>query len=72
MPAPPERKPAFEEINGEAPDSQHAGPVEKPTFIRVNVQAPRPLKVSATIAALALGIVALFAVRAFFFGNHAT
>jgi hypothetical protein len=33
MPAPPERKPAFEKIVGEAPDSQHAGPSEKPSFV---------------------------------------
>jgi hypothetical protein len=35
MPAPPELKPAFEKIEGEPPDSQHAGPAEKPTFVRV-------------------------------------
>jgi hypothetical protein len=34
IPAPPERKAAFEKVEGEAPDSQHAGPVEKPIFIR--------------------------------------
>ena len=33
MPAAPERKPAFERIAGEAPDSQHTGPADKPTFI---------------------------------------
>src|SRR5262249_25754754 len=38
MPAPPERKPAFAEIIGEAPDSQHAGPAEKPTFVQVIVR----------------------------------
>jgi tetratricopeptide (TPR) repeat protein len=32
MPAPPPRKPAFEKIIGEAPDSQHTGPADKPTF----------------------------------------
>src|SRR6516164_3307743 len=37
MPAPPERKPAFTEIIGEPPDSQHTGPVDKPTFIQVTV-----------------------------------
>jgi hypothetical protein len=37
MPAPPERKPAFEKITGEAPDSQHVGPAEKPTFVQVTV-----------------------------------
>jgi hypothetical protein len=72
MPAPPERKPAFERIEGEAPDSQHAGPPEKPIFAQVNVQAPRSLKVSAAIAALALGVAAVFAVLAFFFGDHAS
>jgi TIR domain len=35
MPAPPERKPAFEKIEGDAPDSQHVGPAEKPTFVIV-------------------------------------
>jgi TIR domain len=35
MPAPPELKPAFKKIEGEPPDSQHAGPAEKPTFVRV-------------------------------------
>src|SRR5262249_31210438 len=29
MPAPSELKPAFEKIEGEPPDSQHAGPAEK-------------------------------------------
>jgi hypothetical protein len=33
MPAPPERKPAFEQIEGEPPDTQHAGPDDKPTFV---------------------------------------
>jgi hypothetical protein len=42
MPAPPERKPAFEKIEGEGPDSQHAGPVEKPIFIRGNVENVLP------------------------------
>src|SRR5262249_12521506 len=37
MPAPPERKPAFEKIEGEPPDSQYAGPAEKPTFVQVTV-----------------------------------
>jgi hypothetical protein len=72
MPAPPQRKPAFEKVEGEAPDSQHAGPPEKPTFTQVNVQVPRSLKVSAAFAALALGVVAAFAVLAFFFGDHAS
>jgi len=37
MPAPPERKPAFAEIVGEPPDSQHTGPIEKPSFVQVTV-----------------------------------
>jgi len=37
MPAPPERKPAFAKITGEAPDSQHTGPADKPIFIQVTV-----------------------------------
>jgi hypothetical protein len=36
MPAPPP-KPAFEKIEGEPPDSQHAGPAEKPTFVQVQI-----------------------------------
>jgi hypothetical protein len=32
MPAPPPRKPAFGTVEGEAPDSEHTGPAEKPTF----------------------------------------
>jgi TIR domain-containing protein len=32
MLAPPERKPAFEKIEGQAPDSQYAGPAEKPSY----------------------------------------
>jgi TIR domain-containing protein len=35
MPAPPKLKPAFEKIEGEPPDSQDAGPAEKPIFVRV-------------------------------------
>jgi TIR domain len=70
MPAPPERKPAFERIEGDPPDRQHTGPPEKPTFAQVNVP-PRSLKISVAIAALALAIVAVFAVLAFF-GDHAT
>ena len=34
MPAPPELKPAFEKIEGEAPDSQHAGPAELEVALR--------------------------------------
>src|SRR5262249_14808292 len=37
MPAPPERKPAFAQVTGEPPDSQYAGPTEKPTFVQVTV-----------------------------------
>jgi hypothetical protein len=68
IPAPPELKPAFEKIEGEPPDSQHAGPAEKPTFVRVSVNdgVPRWLKLSAAIA----GVVgAVFAVLAFFFAG---
>jgi hypothetical protein len=68
MPAPPELKPAFEKIEGEPPDSQHAGPAEKPTFVRVSVNdgVPRWLKLSAAIA----GVVgAVFAALAFFFAG---
>ena len=71
MPAPPERKPAFEKVEGEAPDVQHAGPADKPTFVRVDVDdgVPRWLKLSAAIAAVA---VAVFAGLTFFFGGGAT
>jgi hypothetical protein len=60
MPAPPERKPEFEQIAAEAPDSQHAGPVEKPIFIRGNPDdgLPRWLKVSVAIAAIASAVIA--------------
>jgi hypothetical protein len=71
MPAPPNRKPAFEMVRGEAPDSQHAGPAEKPTFVRVSSDdgVPRWLKISAAAA----GVVgAVFAALAFFFGHGAT
>ena len=33
MPTVPALKPLFERIEGEAPDSQHVGPDEKPTFV---------------------------------------
>jgi TIR domain len=68
MPAPPQRKPAFEMVRGETPEGQHAGPAEKPTFVPVNVDdgVPRWLKLSAAIA----GVVgAVIAVLAFFFGG---
>jgi len=56
MPAPPERKPEFATITGEAPDSQHTGPADKPAFIQVSVGGgvPRWLKLSAAIAGIAL------------------
>jgi hypothetical protein len=71
IPAPPERKPAFEKIEGEAPDTQHAGPAEKPIFIRGNVEAglPRWLKVSVAVAAI---VTAVFAGLTFFFSGGAT
>ena len=67
-PAPPPRKPAFEMVKGEAPDSQHAGPFDKPTFIPVNVDdgVPRWLKLSAAIAVVA-GVV--IAALSFFFSG---
>jgi TIR domain len=68
MPAPPQLKPAFQKIVGEPPDIQHAGPAEKPTFVRVSVNdgVPRWLKLSAAVA----GVVgAVFAALAFFFAG---
>jgi hypothetical protein len=58
MPAPSQRKPAFEKVEGEAPDHQHAGPADKPTFIPVSVDdgVPRWLRLSAAIAAV-VGVV---------------
>jgi hypothetical protein len=60
MPAPPERKPAFAKVTGEAPDSQHSAPADKPTFVRERVQdgVPRWLTLSAAIAAVALAFSA--------------
>jgi hypothetical protein len=60
MPAPPERKPAFEKITGEAPDSQHAAPADKPTFVQASVYGgvPHWLKLSAAIAVVAIALVA--------------
>jgi hypothetical protein len=52
MPAPPDLKPAFEKIKGEPPNAQHAGPTEKPSFVRVSDGGPR------TIAALVLAVFA--------------
>jgi hypothetical protein len=71
MPAPPERKPAFEKIEGEAPDRQHAGPADKPPFVQVSVNdgVPRWLKLATAIAAV---VVAVFAGLTFFFGRGAT
>lgn len=46
LPAPPERKPAFEKIEGEAPDSQHAAPAEKPTFVRTLSEGTPSLKLA--------------------------
>jgi hypothetical protein len=71
MPAAPDRKPAFEKVAGEAPDHQHAGPADKPPFIRVNPDdgVPRWLKISAALAAVA---VAVFAGLNFFFGGRAS
>jgi hypothetical protein len=71
MPTPPQRKPAFEKVGGEAPDSQHAGPADKPTFVPVNVDdgVPRWLKLSAAIAAV-VGVV--IAALTFFFGSNPT
>ena len=68
MPGPPQRKPAFEIVKGEAPDSQHAGPADKPTFIPINVDdgVPRWLKLSAAIAAV---VGAAIAALAFFFSG---
>jgi len=68
IPAPPQLKPVFEKIEGEPPDSQHAGPAEKPTFVRVSVNdgVPRWLKLSAAIAAV---VGAVFTALAFFFAG---
>jgi hypothetical protein len=60
MPAAPERKPAFEKVEAEAPDSHHAGPADKPIFIRGDVGdgLPRWLKISVAIAAVASAVFA--------------
>jgi len=65
MPAPPERKPAFEKIEGEPPDGQHAGPTEKPTFVQVSVNdgVPRWLKLSVAVAVV---VGAVFTALTFF------
>src|SRR5262250_2498120 len=41
-PAPLERKPAFEKVEGEAPDPRHAGPSEKPVFVQVKIDEGVP------------------------------
>jgi hypothetical protein len=69
MPAPPELKPAFEKIEGEAPDRQHAGPTEKPTFITVSDGVPRWLQLSVAIAAV---VGAVFTALTFFFAGGGT
>ncbi len=71
IPAPPERKPAFEKVAGEAPDPGHAGPSEKPVFVQVKMDegVPRWLRVSAAVAGV---VMALFAALTFFFGDHAS
>jgi hypothetical protein len=60
MPAPPQLKPAFEKIEGEAPDRQHTGPAEKPTFVRVSSGGPR--FISAVVLVVFAGGVSLIAV----------
>jgi len=60
MPSPPELKPAFEKIEGEAPDSQHAGPAEKPTFVRVSDRGPR--FIAAIVLVVFAGGISLIAV----------
>ena len=60
IPAPPELKPAFEKIEGEAPDSQHAGPAEKPTFVRVSDRGPR--FIAAIVLVVFAGGISLIAV----------
>ena len=69
IPAPPEHKPAFEKVEGEAPDPGHAGPAEKPVFVQVRIDegVPRWLRISAAVAGV---VMALFAVLSFFFGDH--
>jgi len=66
-PTPPERKPAFEKVEGEAPDSQHAGPAEKPVFVQVKVDegVPRWLKISAAIAGPIVAVLTFFSAGGF-------
>jgi TIR domain len=60
MPAPPDLKPTFEKIEGEAPDRQHTGPAEKPTFVRVSDGGPR--SIAAVVLAVFAGGISLIAV----------
>ena len=60
MPAPPDLKPAFEKIKGEPPNRQHAGPTEKPTFVRVSDGGPR--FIAAIVLVVFAGGVSLIAV----------
>jgi len=59
MPAAPDLKPAFEKIEGEAPDRQHSAPVEKPTFVRVS---DSPRSIAAVVLAVFAGGISLVAV----------
>jgi hypothetical protein len=70
-PAPPQRKPGFERVAGEAPDAPHAGPAEKPVFVQVKTDdgLPRWLKIWAAVAGV---VAALFSALTFFFGDHAS
>jgi hypothetical protein len=60
MPAPPDLKPTFEKIEGEAPDRQHTGPAEKPTFVRVSDGGSR--SIAAVVLAVFAGGISLIAV----------
>jgi TIR domain-containing protein len=60
MPAPPDLKPTFEKIEGEAPDRQHTGPAEKPTFVRVSDGGLR--SIAAVVLAVFAGGISLIAV----------
>jgi hypothetical protein len=46
MPTPPERKPPFEKVANGAPDVQHAGPAEKPTFVKMLSEGIPSLKLA--------------------------
>jgi hypothetical protein len=60
IPAPPERKPAFEKIAGQAPDPQHTGPAEKPTFVRVSDGGSRFIAaVVLVVFAAGVGLIAV-------------